>query len=71
MSLIDGAQRYASCVATEPTDFAVLTRSALNEIFLDNPRLGNKLLLLLLQLMTRRLRDTSDRLLPHLGGMAV
>lgn len=71
MSLIDGAHRYASCVATKPTDFAVLTRSALNDIFLDHPRLGNKLLLLLLQLMTRRLRDTSDRLLPHLGGITV
>jgi CRP-like cAMP-binding protein len=71
MSLIDGASRFASCVTTEPTDFAVLTRAALNEIFLDHPRLGNKLLLLLLQLMTRRLRDASSRLLPYVAGIAV
>lgn len=71
MSMIDGASRFASCVATEPTDFAVLTRTGLNEIFIDHPRLGNKLLLLLLQLMTRRLRDASSRLLPHSAGIAV
>lgn len=67
MSLIDGAHRFASCVATEPTDFAVLTRSALNEILLDHPRLGNKLMLLLLQMLTRRLRDAGSRLVSHIA----
>jgi CRP-like cAMP-binding protein len=71
MSMIDGANRFASCIATEPTDFAVLTRPGLSEILLDHPRLGNKLLLVLLQLMTRRLRDASSRLLPHIAGIAV
>lgn len=71
MSMIDGANRFATCIATEPTDFAVLTRDGLNEIFLDHPRLGNKLLLLLLQLMTRRLRDASNRLVPYIAGIAV
>ena len=36
-------------------DFAVLDRKALNEVLVSQPRLGNKLLLLLLQLF-----DTSD-----------
>jgi CRP-like cAMP-binding protein len=64
MSMIDGTPRFASCVTTEPTDFAVLTRGNLNEIFVYSPRLGNKLLLVLLQLTMRRLRDASDQLLP-------
>jgi len=68
MSLIDGKQRFASCITTEPTDFAVLTRTSLNEILLDHPELGNKLLLLLLQLITERLRDATTRMLPAIGG---
>lgn len=70
MSMIDGAMRFASCIATEPTDFAVLTRTALTEIVVDHPRLASKLLLLLLQLMTRRLRDASNLLLPLIAGDA-
>ncbi len=61
MSLIDGAPRFASCVTLEPTDFAVLTRQALVDILLKMPRLGNKLLLVLLQTLNRRLRETSSR----------
>lgn len=57
MSIIDGQPRFASCLTLEPTDFAVLTRTALNQILLQMPRLGNKLLLILLQMMTNRLRD--------------
>lgn len=71
MSMIDGARRFASCIATEPTDFAVLTRTALTEIVIDHPGLGSKLLLLLLQVMTRRLRDASNLLLPYIAGDAV
>ncbi len=66
MSLIDGQPRSASCITTEPSDFAVLTRDNLSEILLNSPRLGNKLFLVLLQRMTRRLRDISNRLLPYL-----
>ncbi|MBU1237935.1 MAG: cyclic nucleotide-binding domain-containing protein [Gammaproteobacteria bacterium] len=65
MSMIDVSPRSASCVTTEPTDFAVLTRGSLNEIFINSPRLGNKLLLVLLQLTMRRLREANDRLLLH------
>lgn len=55
-SLVDGQPCGVSCIATVPTDFAVLTRDALNHILLQAPRLGNKLLLALLQLMSARLR---------------
>ncbi len=65
MSLIDGDRRFASCVATEPTDFAVMTRADLNEILLTHPRLANKLLIKLMQILVSRLRDTGNRLLSN------
>jgi CRP/FNR family transcriptional regulator, cyclic AMP receptor protein len=42
MSLIDGEHRFASCVTTEPTRFAVLSRMDLTEITALHPRLANK-----------------------------
>lgn len=64
MSLIDGQPRFATCKTTIPTDFAVLTREAFNNVLIQMPRLGNKLLLTLLQSSTCRLRDTTERLMP-------
>jgi len=60
MSLIDGAPRFADCITAEPTDFAVLTRSDLNEMLMNHPRLANKFLIKLLQIMVARLRVTND-----------
>jgi CRP/FNR family cyclic AMP-dependent transcriptional regulator len=68
MSLLDGKPRFASCITLEPTDFAILTRSGLNEILMQMPRVGNKLLLILLQMMTSRLRDTCNLLLPKISS---
>jgi CRP-like cAMP-binding protein len=68
MSLIDGQRRFASCITTQPTDFAVLTRQRLNDILADHPRLATKLLLVLLQLITARLRDSTNRMLPTILG---
>lgn len=56
-SMLDGAPRFVSCIALVPTDFAVLNRDALNRILLQAPRLGNKLLLTLLRLLSARLRE--------------
>ena len=67
MSLIDGCPRFASCYTINPTDFAVLSRASLNLILVQMPRLGNKLLLVLLQIMTTRLRDTSIMLSPKIS----
>ena len=64
MTLIDGSPRSANCDCLTPTDFAVLNRMALNAILVKMPRLANKLLLVLLQFMTKRLRDTSSQLVP-------
>lgn len=63
MSLIDGACRFASCVATEPVDFAVMRRADLNEILIMHPRLANKFLIKVLQIMVSRMRDTGLRAL--------
>jgi CRP-like cAMP-binding protein len=68
MSMIDGQPRFASCDTLVPTDFAVLSRHSLNDILVTMPRVGNKLLLELLQLSTIRLRDTCNQLLPHISG---
>jgi CRP/FNR family transcriptional regulator, cyclic AMP receptor protein len=65
MSLIDGAPRFASCVTTEPTDFAVMTRADLNEFMVIHPRLANKLFIKLMQILVFRLRDTGNRLLSN------
>lgn len=64
LSLIDGRPRFATCITTVPTDFAVLTRSSLNELLAHYPRLANKFLLVLLRIMTERMRETSDHFLP-------
>lgn len=56
--------RCVSCVATTPTDFAVLTRDALNHILLQAPRLGNKFLLTLLRAMSVHLREAYAHVLP-------
>lgn len=65
MSLIDGERRFASCVATEPTDFAVFTRADLNEMLLRHPRLANKFLIKLMQILVGRLRTTGNLLLSN------
>lgn len=71
MAIIDNGIRFASCIANEEVDFAVLDRDALNAILHEHPRLGNKLLLMLLALMTKRLRETGSRLVSHLGATIV
>jgi CRP-like cAMP-binding protein len=66
MSLVDGQPRFASCVAIEPSDFAVLTKEDFDALLNEHPKLGNKLLLKLLELSTARLRDATLQMLPGL-----
>ncbi len=68
LSLIDGKPRFATCIATEPTDVAILTRDSIFDILVLQPSLGSKLLLLFLQSTSQRLRETSERLLTFIGG---
>jgi CRP-like cAMP-binding protein len=65
MSLIDGQRRFASCVTTEPSDFALMTHESLNMLLADHPRLGNKFLLMLLRISTARLRAATLLAMPN------
>ena len=71
LSLIDGEHRFASCIAVEPTRFTVLSRMDLTEITALHPRLANKFLFMLLQIMVSRLRDTGMRMLSETSRTAV
>ena len=67
MSMIDGEPRFATCIATDPTLFAVLHRDDMAKIILDHPSLGSKILVKLVSMLSARLRQTSARLLQYMG----
>ncbi|HTY04823.1 MAG TPA: cyclic nucleotide-binding domain-containing protein [Rhodocyclaceae bacterium] len=71
MSLVDGQKRNASCIAREPTDFAVLRRGSLNVLLNRSPALGARFLLVLLTEMTRRLREANQRMLPFIAPSTI
>ncbi len=64
--LFDGQKRFASCVTTQPSDFAVLSSSSLNALLADHPQLANKFLLMLLRLTSSRLQKSTIFMLPGL-----
>lgn len=66
MSMIDGEPRFATCVATEATVFAVLHRDDMAKIILDHPSLGSKILVKLVSMLSSRLRTTSAKLLQYM-----
>ncbi|HXZ95445.1 MAG TPA: cyclic nucleotide-binding domain-containing protein [Burkholderiales bacterium] len=66
MSMIDGEPRFATCIAKETATFAVLTRDSMVKIILDQPRLGAKMLIKLVTLLSQRLRQTSQKLLDYM-----
>ncbi len=68
MSMIDGEPRFATCVATQPTLFTVLTRDNMAKIILDHPSLGSKILVKLVTMLSLRLRQTSAKLLQYMEG---
>jgi len=63
MSMIDGAARFATCVALESALIAVLDREMLARIIVEQPLLGAKILMELVLMLSQRLRATSERLL--------
>ena len=71
MSMIDGEPRFATCIATEPTVFAVLHREDMAKIILDHPSLGSKILVKVVSMLSARLRQTSARLLQYMERGAV
>jgi len=58
-SFIDGKPHLTTCISSVPMDFAVLSREELNAILDEAPRLGNKLLLALLKIVSSHLRTAS------------
>ena len=66
MSMIDGEPRFASCVAAERSTVAVLTREALARIILEQPVLGAKILMELVLMLSKRLRQTSAKLVGYM-----
>ena len=66
MSMFDGEPRFASCVTLEHSRISVLTRDAMMLVLTDEPKLGNKILLKLVQLLSERLRQTSAKLVSYL-----
>ena len=66
MSMIDGEPRFATCIATQPTLFAVLARDNMAKIILDHPSLGSKILVKLVSMLSLRLRQTSAKLLKYM-----
>ncbi len=66
MSMVDGEPRSASCVTLEPSLYAVLSRDVLARIVNEEPKLGAKLLVQLLEMLTQRLRDSGVTLVDYL-----
>ena len=66
MSMFDGEPRFASCVTLEQCRIAVLTRDSLMLVLQDEAKLGNKILLKLVQLLSERLRQTRATLWSYL-----
>ena len=63
MSLIDGEPRFASCVALDTVEIAVLDREGLSRIIAEEPSIGVKLLMELLMLLNQRLRNVTGQLM--------
>lgn len=63
MSLVDGEPRFASCVTTEESLFAVLDRESLTRLLAEEAQLGIKILIELVMLLNQRLRNVSARLM--------
>ncbi|HMK15096.1 MAG TPA: cyclic nucleotide-binding domain-containing protein [Burkholderiales bacterium] len=66
MSMIDGEPRFATCIAKETSTLAVLTRDKMVKIIIEQPRLGAKILIKLVTLLSQRLRQTSQKLLDYM-----
>lgn len=71
MSMIDGEPRFATCIVSEPTMFAVLSRDSMSRIMEEAPELGAKILLQMVMLLSKRLRTISGDLLHHLENTFV
>jgi CRP/FNR family transcriptional regulator, cyclic AMP receptor protein len=62
MALIDGAPRSASAIANEPTSCLVLEKAGLDRLIDENKETGNKILRSICRTLSKRLRESNDRI---------
>jgi CRP/FNR family transcriptional regulator, cyclic AMP receptor protein len=62
MSLVDGAARSASCIASTTVNCAVLTRIALETLIREQPATAAKLMTAVAQRLAERLRESGQKL---------
>ncbi len=63
MSLIDGGRRSATCIASAVTLLGVLSDESLAHLLLQDSHAGAKILVCLLGMLARRLRETSSAII--------
>lgn len=63
MSMFDGEPRNATCTAIDQVQAGLLTREAISTLIREQPAVGAKLLVKLIQLVAQRLRNTNNQLL--------
>ena len=66
MALVDGEQRSATCICPESSTLVMLTREQFVKIIREHPALSVDILLKLVTMMSRRLRQTSGQLVDYL-----
>ena len=66
MALVDGEQRSATCICPEPSTLVMLTREQFVRIIREHPALSVNILLKIVTMMSRRLRQTSGQLVDYL-----
>lgn len=67
MSLVDGEPRSAQAIAAMDTQMLLLSRDNLLKLLDTNPRLAFKLLWIITQMLSQRLRRTSGNLVAQLN----
>ncbi|HSQ03473.1 MAG TPA: cyclic nucleotide-binding domain-containing protein [Burkholderiales bacterium] len=67
MSMIDGAPRFATCIAARLTTFAILTREQIGRMIADQPALACKILVNLVAMLSARLRHTTAQLMNQIA----
>jgi CRP/FNR family transcriptional regulator, cyclic AMP receptor protein len=66
MALVDGEQRSATCICPEASRLVMLTREQFVRIIREHPALSVNILLKLVTMMSKRLRQTSGQLVDYL-----
>jgi CRP-like cAMP-binding protein len=66
MALVDGEQRSATCVCPKASTLVMLTREQFVRMIRESPAVSVNILLKIVTMMSRRLRQTSGQLVDYL-----